>query len=304
MTAPAAQLTLGPVLFNWKAEAWRDFYFRIADEAPVDSVIVGETVCAKRSPFHAPYMAEVVERLQAAGKEVVLSTLALIMTPRELDEVRSIAAQTDFIVEANDVSASSLLTGKPHDIGPYVNVYNEDALSFFARRGARRVCLPVELGRDAYRVLAAVDGAPALEVMVFGRLPLAISARCYHARHHGLHKDGCQFVCEKDVDGMELDTLDDTPFLVVNGLQTMAFSYQNLLAELTEIQAMGIRRFRLSPHSADMVQVARIFRDVLDGRVDVEDADARLAVLIDDAPFSNGYYHGANGVDFIGNIAP
>lgn len=304
MTTPSSQLTLGPVLFNWNAEVWRDFYFRIADEASVDTVIVGETVCAKRSPYHTPYMAGVVERLQAAGKEVVLSTLALIMTPRELDEVRSIAAQTDFIVEANDVSASSLLTGKPYDIGPYVNVYNEDALRFFSRRGARRVCLPVELGRDAYRALAAVDDAPEIEVIAFGRLPLAISARCYHARHHDLHKDSCQFVCEKDVDGMELDTLDGEPFLVVNGLQTMAYSYQNLLAELVEIQAMGIRRFRLSPHSADMVQVLSVFRDVLDDREDVEKADERLSALIGDMPFSNGYYHGANGVDFIGNHAP
>ena len=32
----ASELTLGPVLFNWEPERWRDFYFRIADEAPVD----------------------------------------------------------------------------------------------------------------------------------------------------------------------------------------------------------------------------------------------------------------------------
>ncbi|HUI94161.1 MAG TPA: U32 family peptidase, partial [Xanthobacteraceae bacterium] len=35
-------LTLGPVLFNWPADRWRDFYVRIADEAPVDRVCVGE----------------------------------------------------------------------------------------------------------------------------------------------------------------------------------------------------------------------------------------------------------------------
>ena len=41
------QLTLGPVLYNWQPERWRDFYFRIADEAPVDRVAVGEVVCSK-----------------------------------------------------------------------------------------------------------------------------------------------------------------------------------------------------------------------------------------------------------------
>ncbi len=39
--AAKASLTLGPVLFNWPAETWRDFYFRIADEAPVDIVYLG-----------------------------------------------------------------------------------------------------------------------------------------------------------------------------------------------------------------------------------------------------------------------
>jgi hypothetical protein len=28
------QLGLGPVLYNWAPERWRDFYFRVADEAP------------------------------------------------------------------------------------------------------------------------------------------------------------------------------------------------------------------------------------------------------------------------------
>jgi len=32
------ELTLGPIPFHWSAEARRDFYARIADEAPVDTV--------------------------------------------------------------------------------------------------------------------------------------------------------------------------------------------------------------------------------------------------------------------------
>ncbi|MDP6661297.1 MAG: U32 family peptidase, partial [Alphaproteobacteria bacterium] len=66
----SAHLTLGPVLFNWAPERWRDFYFRIADEAPLDTVCVGEVVCSKRAPFFAPYLADVVERLGSADKEV------------------------------------------------------------------------------------------------------------------------------------------------------------------------------------------------------------------------------------------
>ena len=49
--ANRSELTLGPVLFNWQPEAWRDFYFRIADEAPVTAVYLGEVVCFKRAPL-------------------------------------------------------------------------------------------------------------------------------------------------------------------------------------------------------------------------------------------------------------
>ena len=68
MLAPSPKLTLGPVLFNWSPEDWRDFYFRTADEAPLHVVSVGEVVCAKRLPFFAPYLPAVVERLSAAGQ--------------------------------------------------------------------------------------------------------------------------------------------------------------------------------------------------------------------------------------------
>ena len=43
MTRPM-KLTLGPILFNWEADAWRDFYFRIADEARVDAAICDVTL--------------------------------------------------------------------------------------------------------------------------------------------------------------------------------------------------------------------------------------------------------------------
>jgi len=294
----SAKLTLGPVLFNWKPETWRDFYFRIADETDVDTVYVGEVVCSKRAPFYAPHIPDVIERLQAAGKEVIVSTLALIMNTREMNELRETAGDRDLMIEANDVSACALLAGRPHAIGPYVNIYNEGTLKYFTGRGATRVCLPVELGRDA--MTALVKDTPAeLEVQVFGRLPLAISARCYHARAHMLHKDNCQFVCDQDPDGLEVETLDQEAFLAVNGVQTMSHSYQNLSAELAEMQSLGINHFRLSPHSTDMVAVAGLYRQVLNRALSADEADAKLAGLTNDAAFSNGYYHGAKGVDFV-----
>ena len=293
-----ARLTLGPLLFNWAPERWRDFYLRIADEAPLDTVCIGEVVCSKRLPFLAPHLPEVVERLASAGKEVVLSTLALIMTRREMDMVRETVATEDFLIEANDVAAIALLAGRPHVVGPIVNVLNEGTLGYLVRQGAIRVCLPVEINARALRVLAGATEAE-LEVQVFGRLPLALSARCYHARSHGLSKHACQYVCGEDPDGMVLETLDGEPFLAVNGIQTMSYTYASLLAELPEMLAMGIRRFRLWPHTADMVAVAGVFRDTLNGCLDAEEANARLTDLVGGTPFSNGYYHGHEGVALV-----
>ncbi len=297
MSKSKAKLTLGPVLFNWPVEKWRDFYFEIADEASVDSVNIGEVVCSKRLPFFEPVIADVIERLQGAGKEVVMSTLALIMSKREMGIVRDLAAIDDILVEANDVSTATLLAGKPHTVGPFLNIYNEGTLGFFAKAGARRVCLPVELPAATMKVLgaAAEKEGPELEVLAFGRLPLAISARCYHARHHDLHKDNCQYVCSNDTDGMDLDTLDGDPFLAVNGTQTMSYTCNNLLGELAEMQAMDINRFRLSPQDVDMVGVAQVFRETLDGKMSAEEGLDKLEYLADGLEFSNGYFHDREG---------
>lgn len=290
-------LVMGPVLFNWTPEEWRDFHFRIADEADVDEVCVGEVVCSKRAPFFTPYLAEVIERLRAADKQVILSTLALIMNKREMESVRDAAAidAPDILVEANDVSATALLSGRPHTVGPYVNVYNEGTLAYLAANGARSVCLPVELGMDALTVLAK-DSPAQLEVLVFGRMPLAISARCYHARVHGLHKDGCQYVCAEDPDGMEVKTLDGEPFLAVNGVQTLSHAYADLSASVPGLLDLGIRRLRLSPHAnVDMVAVAEAFRGVAEGTLDAGEAQARFQAGIDDAAFCNGYINNRIG---------
>ncbi|MHA1152375.1 MAG: ubiquinone anaerobic biosynthesis protein UbiV [Alphaproteobacteria bacterium] len=301
---PDAKLTLGPLLFNWPAERARDFYFRIAEEAPVDTVCIGEVVCSKRAPFFAPYLPAVVARLEGAGKEVVHSALALVMSKRERRDLAALAAADDLFVEANDLAAVALLDGRDHAIGPYVNVYNEGTLAFLARRGARRVSLPFELPARALAALAeaaeTMESPPELEVQVFGRTPLAISARCYHARAQGLHRNNCQYVCEADRDGMALDTLDGAPFLAVNGTQTLSHGIGNLVGELAALRAMGIGRFRLSPQDLDMVAVAETFRAVLDGELEPDAALERLTELAAFAPFVHGFYHGAEGAARIG----
>lgn len=289
-----ARLTLGPLFFHWPADKIRDFYFRIADEAPVDTVCVGEVVCAKRLPFLTPHLAAIVERLEAAGKEVLLSSLALISTQRESALMRELATDGDRLVEANEIGVAHGLAGQQHALGPFVNVYNEETLVFFAARGAVRVCLPVELPYASI-VQLAVDASPELEVQVFGRLPLAISARCFHARAHRRHKDSCQFVCGNDGDGLTVHTLDNESFLTINGTQTLSHTCLNLAGEIAALRQAGIHRFRLSPHSADMVRVAELFRRLLDDQDDAAGVSAALARLVPEMAFANGFFHATAG---------
>ncbi len=294
----AAKLTLGPVLFNWSADTLRDFWFRMADEAPLDTVCLGEVVCAKRAPFSTPVLAQVIERLQAAGKEVVVSTLGLVMDHKDRELVEAMTGFDDLLVEANDVTAVAQLGGRPFAVGPLVNLYNEGTLAMLEGMGAVRACLPVELPLPSIAAIAGTAKAE-IEVQAYGRMPLALSARCYHARAHGLAKDGCQYVCGQDADGLPVDTLDGRPFLTVNGTQTMSVAYQALTRELADLTAAGVSRFRLWPQDVDMVLVARTYRDLLDGRLDATEALATLDEL-SGVDLANGYIHGQEGHRMVG----
>ena len=297
MKTQKASLTLGPLLFHWQGEQWRDFYFKIADEAAVDRVHLGEVACARRLPFFAKYIVPVADRLKAAGKEVVLSTLALAQSERESDMAQELVInQVDAAMEINDLFSSAILKGKAHVVGPFVNCYNEGTLAFLAERGAKRVCMAAELSSSAIFAMAAT-GLAEIEVQAFGRMPLALSARCYHARSRNLPKSDCQYVCAEDPDGMDVETMDGKAFLAINGTQTMSFRYLNLLREMDALKAGGVSSFRLWPHDCDMVRVTEIFRARLDQTISAEEADEQLFETIPWAEFANGYIHGVAGYE-------
>ncbi len=291
---PQIGLTLGPLFFHWPAERLRSFYNRIADEAPVERVHIGEVVCGKRMPFSDPVWPEIVERLERGGKEVVLSTLAAPATLRERRAVEELCADGR-LVEINDVTALPARGGRPYVTGPFLNVYNEATARFFIRHGAVTICPPVELSLTAVGRIAAACPETGFEVFAFGRLPLALSGRCYHARLHGLHKDSCQFTCEQDTDGLIVDTLDDQSFLAINGVQTLSAQVHAMLADPAELTALGIRRLRLSPHGCDMVEVARTYRAFLDGRLDAQGARFLLSCLDLPGSLVDGYSRGEAG---------
>jgi collagenase-like PrtC family protease len=149
------------------------------------------------------------------------------------------------------------------------------------------------------RIVAATAGCAAIEVQVFGRQPLSVAMRCYHARSHNLTKDHCQLVCALDADGLTATTIDGVEILTINGTQTLSHGYGVLLAELDSLREAGVTHFRLSPHNLDMVQVAELYREVLDGKRSATDALRTLESMTGGIPFVNGFLHGREGLRWV-----
>ena len=287
------KLALGPVLYYWTREALLAFYAGVADSA-ADIVYLGEVVCSRRHNLRLDDWIGLARDLAASGKEVVLSSQALIESEAELKTLRRIAANGEFAVEANEMGMVRLLAGRgPFVAGPHLNIYNGETLAWFAGLGASRFVLPLELSRDILRELQSVRPAGMqTEVFAYGRMPLAFSARCFTARHHNLSKDDCQFRCLDDADGLALQTRDKAAFLTLNGLQTQSAQVYDLSDSIEEMRGLGVDAVRISPQSTDMMAIIESFRERCAGRAGASLEDLRVA------PPCNGYWHGVPGIEY------
>ena len=97
------KLSLGPLQYYWPREQVLRFYESMI-AAPVDIVYLGEAVCSRRHELRAADWLALAGRLQAAGKEVVLSTLAAPSTVRERRGLEELCGD-ERLVEINDASA-------------------------------------------------------------------------------------------------------------------------------------------------------------------------------------------------------
>jgi len=290
------KLSLGPVSYFWPKTELLAFYERIA-ASPVDIVYLGETVCAKRRSLDPEEWLELGERLQAAGKEVVLSSLALLEAGSELGGMRRLCRNDRFPIEANDMGAVQMLGGeRPFIGGPSLNIYNLGSLEKLATLGLKRWVMPVELSAATLRdFLEQMPAGIETEVFAYGRLPLAYSARCYTARHHDLPKDDCQFRCADYADGLLLTTQERQAFLVLNGVQTQSALSMCLLEHLPELTSMGVDVLRISPQSRDTEQIIDLFHRCISSEYSPEEASKRITRLMPTGP-CDGYWTGGAGM--------
>ena len=295
------ELTVGPNQFFWAADDWLQLYRDLA-AAPVDRVSLGEVVCSKRLPFFQERIPEAVELLLAAVKDVALTSLALVTLKRER-KMTAALIEMGVEIEVNDLSAlAHIPAGTAFSVGPLVNVYNEGTLGWLAARGATRVCLPPELPLESVAALAGAGAKAGLKIEAWGhgRLPLAVSGRCYHARHHNRPKDNCQFACEEDPDGLEVKTLEGQPFLAINGIQTLSDSYASAAHQAEALRDAGVSALRLSPQTGDFAGLCALYRQRLDGALDGAGLEAALHEGWPKARLSDGFLKGARGADWSG----
>lgn len=253
------KLSLGPIQYYWSGAMIRRFYNAVLDW-PVDTVYLGEVVCAKRTELGLNDWLVIADELDAAGKEVVLSTMTLVEEEYAMHALQRICDNGDYRVEANDYAAVRLIAGRPFIAGPYINAYNGSTLHLLMENGAKRWVVPYELSRAMLaEVLADMPDDLQTEVFVYGRIPLSHSTRCFTARAHNLENDCCEIKCKNYPDGIVLQTQNDENLFNINGLQMQSARPCNLLDNISALKDMGVDMVRIAPQAKGTLEIVQMF---------------------------------------------
>ncbi|PKF51953.1 U32 family peptidase [Enterovibrio nigricans] len=281
--------SLGPLLYFWPKNDVETFYQR-AVNSEADIVYLGETVCSKRREMRGSDWMQLGKELAANGKQVVISTMALLEAPSEVSVMQRYVDNGEFIVEANDVSAVQLAHEKnvPFVAGPALNLYNAQALQVLVNKGMTRWCMPVELSREwLQKVLSQAETIGIrdkfeIEVFSFGHLPLAYSARCFSARAEDRPKDKCETCCVNYPEGLEVKSQEGQPVFTLNGIQTQSGYCYDLSADIASMNGL-VDVVRISPQNADTLNVLAGFKRGESG-------------FAPRSHFCNGYWHNIEGM--------
>ncbi|MCE0493320.1 U32 family peptidase [Vibrio salinus] len=285
--------SLGPILYFWSKNDINAFY-NAALDSDADIIYLGETVCSKRRELKPAEWVELAKSLANSGKQVVLSTMALLESSREIDVMKTYIDNGGLQIEANDMSAIQLATDKgvPFVAGPAINAYNAHTLKVLLNKGMTRWCMPVELSRDWLKNTLqqceelGIRNQFEVEIFGYGYLPLAYSARCFTARAENRPKDQCKKCCLNYPNGILVESREGEEIFTLNGIQTQSGHCYNLINELPSMHDM-IDVVRLSPLSIDTCSYIRDFK--------ANETGSHPALLSNKE--CNGYWHQLSGME-------
>lgn len=258
--------SLGPVLYYWPKETLEDFYHQAATSS-ADVIYLGEALCSKRRATKVGDWLDMAKSLAGSGKQVVLSTLALVQASSELGELKRYVENGEFLLEASDLGVVNMCAERrlPFVAGHALNCYNAVTLRLLLKQGMTRWCMPVELSRDWLANLLnqcetlGIRNQFEVEVLSYGHLPLAYSARCFTARSEDRPKDECETCCIKYPNGRSMLSQENQQVFVLNGIQTMSGYVYNLGNELASMNGL-VDMVRLSPVDTGVFAMLDAFR--------------------------------------------
>ena len=296
------KFSLGPSLFFWPKQQVESFYHK-ALSSQADIIYLGETVCSKRRELRANDWLKLASNMaktltndtQFQDKQIVISTMALLESPSELQVMKRLCDNGELLVEANDLSAVQLMheLKMPFVAGPAINCYNLSTLKVLLKQGMTRWTMPVELSGDWLKQILqqAIDENIReqfeCEVFSWGYLPLAYSARCFTARSENRAKDDCQYCCIKYPQGREMRSREHEKVFILNGIQTMSGYQYNLINEIPELDNLGVDIARVSADSDKALRQLTLFRKQLEHPIKHK---------LNSVNECNGYWHQISGM--------
>ena len=294
------ELTLGPILFERNPDEFLRFYEEAA-RMDVDRVYIGEVVCARKLGFSHSDLKAIIELLEAAGKKVTLSSLAVISNDDELEFTKKLLSHSCSI-EANDMAVFNMADPSVREVfaGPHITAYNAPTVEFLKSIGVKRVTFPVELSKESFEHIIRETGVFG-EVFAHGKAPLAFSWRCYTSRAFGLSKTNCKHHCMNYPDGMELKTVDGEPIFTVNGTSVLSGDTYTLIEFVDSLKEAGVKALRISPQHKNTGKIVEVFRARMNGTIGNREALDELKALTEGG-FSNGWYLGGAGKDYLSAV--
>jgi collagenase-like PrtC family protease len=190
--------------------------------------------------------------------------------------------------------------GKEVFAGPHIKTYNDKDAEFLKDAGIKGLCFPVELPRDSIKNILGKNNLEG-EIFAHGKAPLAFSWRCYTERAYNLTKEKCQHHCIEHPEGMELRTSEKPegdPVFTISGTSILSGKVLSLIEFTEDLNSIGITSLRISPQYKDTEKIISIFKRTIDKELTQYESAKEISTLTGGA-FTNGYYQGKAGKDFL-----